>query len=271
MTTQVLKADGTKETYNEDKIRNSASRVGVPHELQEEMLASIRDRLYDGIKTSEIFAMIKEFLTHAGSPYLALKYNLKDALSELGPSGYPFEKYVALILAELGYTAEINQIIPGRCVTHEVDILAKKEDTTYFVEAKFHKNHGQRTDVRVTLYIKARYDDLSRAWTGGKSGAWIITNTRFSTDAIKYAECQGLKLTSWGYPKGEGIMDLIEQTKLHPITMIDSLTGGEKLRLMNEGVVTCKQLLEPQHQHLLPKNLINEILPQIQKICQSEH
>jgi Holliday junction resolvase-like predicted endonuclease len=267
MPTLVTKVDGTTEPYNEEKIRDSASRVGVPEGLQEDMLESIRDRLYDGIKTNEIFLMIKDFLKSSESPYLAMKYNLKDALSQLGPSGYPFEKYVSLLLTEVGYVTKINQTLSGGCVTHEVDVVAEKDHITYFIEAKFHKNHSQRTDVRVTLYIKARYDDLKSAWLGGKTRPWIFTNTRFSTDAIKYAMCQNIRLTSWGYPKGEGIMDLIEHTGLHPITIIDGLSGNDKLRLLNAGVVSCKQLLDPANHHLVSRDFIETVLPQLEKIC----
>jgi len=268
--TQVTKVDGTTEPYNEEKIRTSASRVGVPMALQGQMLESIRDRLYDGIKTNEIFQMIREFLKQSESPYLAMKYNLKDALSKLGPSGYPFEKYVSLLLTEVGYVTKINQTISGSCVTHEVDVLAEKDHIIYFIEAKFHKNQSQRTDVRVALYIKARYDDLKSAWISGETRSWIFTNTRFSTDAIKYAQCQNIRLTSWGYPKGEGIMDLIEHTGLHPITIVEDLSEGDKIRLLNAGIVTCKQLLNPSNHHLVSNDFVNNILPQLEQICQSQ-
>ncbi|MFZ2199378.1 MAG: restriction endonuclease [Microgenomates group bacterium] len=269
MSTMVTKIDGTTEQYDEEKIRASASRVGVPEGLQADMLISIRDRLYDGIKTNEIFAMIKEFLRSSESPYLAMKYNLKSALAELGPSGYPFEKYVALLLTEIGYHTQINQTIMGRCVSHEVDVLASKDNITYFIEAKFHKNASQRTDVRITLYIKARYDDLSKTWTVGNTRPWIVTNTRFSTDAIKYGQCQNIKLTSWGYPKGEGIMDLIEHTGLHPITILEGMSSGDKIRLLTAGVVTCRQLQDPKNQSLVSRDFLDKILPDLDKICTS--
>lgn len=269
MPTMVMKINGTTEPYNEEKIRSSAMRVGVPEGLQDEMLQSIRDRLFDGIRTNEIFAMIKEFLRDSDSPYLAMKYNLKDALSELGPSGYPFEKYVALLLNEVGYHTQINQTILGACVAHEIDVLAQKDNITYFIEAKFHKSPSQRTDVRVALYIKSRYEDLKANWKLGETRAWIVTNTRFSTDAIKYGECQNIRLTSWGYPKGEGIMDLIEHTALHPITILEGLSSGDKLRLLTSGVVTCRQLKDPQNHHLVSRDFLEKILPTLDKICAS--
>lgn len=267
MSTMVQKIDGTSEPYNEEKIRQSASRVGVPESLQSEMLQSIRDRLYDGIKTGEIFDMIKEFLRSSDSPYLALKYNLKDALSQLGPSGYPFEKYVALLLQDVGYHTQTNQILMGSCIPHEVDVLASKDDVTYFIEAKFHKSVAQRTDVRVALYIKSRYEDLKSNWRLGETCPWIITNTRFSTDAIKYSECQNIRLMSWGYPKGQGIMDLIESTGLHPITILEDLGSNDKLRLLQAGVVTCRQLKDKANHHLVSKEFLSRVLPQLDAIC----
>lgn len=270
MTTYVTKFDGTREVYNEEKIKSSATRVGVPSDMQDAMIDAIRSRLYDGIRTSEIYSLVKDYLHSSNRPYLAMKYNLKAALAELGPSGYPFEKYVALLLAELGYATETNQVIPGDCVTHEVDVLAQKDGITYYIEAKFHKSPNQRTDVRVALYIKARYDDLAAGKSHENTKPWIITNTRFSTDAIKYSECQGIKLTSWGYPKNEGIMDIIESTRLHPVTMVEGLTKEDKIRLMTAGVVTAKQLLDPKVRELLPSNFVKNELPLVESLCRDE-
>lgn len=251
---KIEKASGELEEYSETKIRESASRIGVPKALQDEMLGEIRSRLYEGIKTSEIFAIIKTYLGQAGSPHLASKYNLKSALAELGPSGYPFEKFAAELLTAKGFTCQTNQVMSGKCVSHEVDVTAVKNGITYLVEAKFHKSTNQRTDVRVALYIHARFLDLSSRLPDGMQKPWIITNTRFSTDALTYATCVGIEVTSWGHPKGEGIMDLIEQTKLHPITILDGLDTEDKRRLLAAGIVTCRQFIESH----LPRTLIPE-------------
>lgn len=266
MTTMVSKVDGTKEVYNEDKIRRSASRVGVPQNVQDMMLEHIRGRLYDGIPTHEIFEMIKEFLHTSSVPHLAMKYNLKAALSELGPSGYPFEQYLALLLAAVGYTTMTNQTIQGSCVSHEVDVLAIKDNVTYFIEAKFHKSPSQSADVKIALYIKARYDDLKSAWTKGETRPWIITNTRFSTDAITYSDCQNIRLMSWGYPKGKGLVDLIEETGLHPITILDNLTQTDKVRLLTAGIVTCQQLMRPENQEYIPQSLRQEVVTHLKHL-----
>lgn len=266
MSVKVVKANGELEEYSEDKIRQSASRVGVPTSLQDDMLSEIRSKLYDEIPTREIFEIIKSYLKKSPQPHLSIKYDLRDALAELGPSGYPFEKYLSHLLEELGYHCQINEQLAGECVTHEVDILADKDGTTYFIEAKFHSKPHQRTDVKVPLYIRARYDDLSANFPG-QTQSWIITNTRFSSDAISYSNCRTIKLTSWGYPKGEGIMDLIETTKLFPITMLDTLTKDDKQTLLSAGIVVCRQLVQKQHAALIPSSRRASVLNQISAIC----
>lgn len=264
---KVKKADGTVEEYSEEKIRSSASRVGVAGELQDAMIEEIRGILYGGITTTEIFSIIKNYLGRRGEAHLATKYNLKGALAELGPSGYPFEKFVAELLTARGYTCEVNQILKGACVAHEVDVLAKKDGITWFIEAKFHKNPSQRTDVRVALYIHARYLDLAKN-NDTQTAPWIITNTRFSTDALIYARCQDIALTSWGHPKGSSLVDWIESTKLHPVTMLDGLIDEDKRRLLEVGVVTCQQLISSElAPTLIPKERYEQVLLLARRVC----
>ena len=267
---KVVKADGTSEEYSEQKIIASAKRVGVPHDLLDPMLGEIREHLFDGVSTADIFRIIQKYLEGHGVSYLSAKYNLKAALSELGPSGYPFEKFIAELLTAEGYVCETNKSIPGKCVTHEVDVLAQKEGVTYFIEAKFHKNVSQRSDVRVALYIYGRYLDISDAHQGkGPTRPWIVTNTRFSSDAVNFATCRNLRITSWGYPKGDGIMDLIERTKLHPITMLPVLTEEDKRRLLAVGCVTCQQLKENESLvELVPRERLMAAIELAAKICQ---
>lgn len=267
MSVTVIKANGERETYSEAKIRASASRVGVPEDVQNDMVADIHSKLYDGITTREIFDIIKAYLHSKDMPHYASKYNLKKALSEIGPSGYPFEQYTALLLEAIGYSCKTNQIVQGSCVSHEIDVEAVKDDRTWFIEAKFHKNPTQRTDVKVTLYIHARYEDIVDAWKGGNTGSWIVTNTRFSGDAIDYARCRDIRITSWGYPKGEGIMDLIEHTGLHPVTMLDSLTKEDKERLLAAKVVVCRELLEGDNAALLPEASRASVMREVKQVC----
>lgn len=267
MSVKVRKMNGELEIYDEEKIRSSALRVGVPQSLIDDMTAEIRSKLYEGISTSDIYTIIKSYLANSSQPHLAVKYNLKNALAELGPSGYPFEQYVAALLRASGYGAKTNQILMGKCVSHEVDVEADKDGMHYYIEAKFHSSPAQRTDVRVPLYIRARYEDLA-AKAVGQTAPWIVTNTRFSSDAIAYANCVGIRLTSWGYPQGEGIMDLIEKTKLHPVTMLDTLTDADKRLLLSQNIVLLRDLCENEKaQDLIPKERRNIVIQQARMIC----
>ncbi len=266
----VTKQGGEQEPYDENKIRASATRVGVPENLQNQMISAVRSRLYDGINTNDIYTIIKSFLRESEAPYLASKYNLKNALSQLGPSGYPFEQYVAKLLTAKGYKTTTNEIWQGQCVTHEIDVVAKKDNHTYLIEAKFHSSPNQRTDVRITLYIRARYEDLAANWKGsGELMPWIVTNTRFSTDALKYARCRDIKVTSWGFPEGQGIMDLIESTRLHPLTILESLTDGEKRELIALGAITCTDLLTPRFASTIREVKRSHVLAEVNGICQA--
>lgn len=270
MTVNVVKLSGDKEPFSEKKIRRSASRVGVPENLHDEMVSHVNSKLYDNIPTTEIFAHIKEFLrTNKGSAY-ATRFNLKSGLSQLGPSGYPFEKYLALLLKEEGYKTKTNQILAGKCVRHEVDVVAEKDGMTYTVEAKFHSKQGIRTDVKTALYIKARYDDIKANWQEPSPiEPWIATNTRFTTDAEQFATCSGIKLTSWDYPKNASLRDKIDKSQLHPVTILESVSASQKKTLLENGIVTCKQIAEEEKvlKRILPQNVYENLVREAKAVC----
>lgn len=270
MSIKVKKMNGEFEMYSEEKIRSSAERVGVPQSLIDDMLAEIRSRLFDGISTKEIFDTITNYLSRSPQPYLSAKYNLKNALAELGPSGYPFEQYISALLQEEGYITKTNIVARGKCVSHEVDVVAEKEGIVYYIEAKFHTSPSQRTDVRVPLYIRARYEDIAARVTTS-TAPWIVTNTRFSSDAIAYANCVGIRLTSWGYPNGEGIMDIIERTGLHPVTMLNTLTAEDKRLLLSQDIVLVRQLVtDTKALDLIPPERRKQVSEQARAICKEK-
>ncbi len=184
----------------------------------------------------------------------ASRYKLKKAIYELGPSGFPFERLIATILEEEGYETETSVILEGNCVKHEIDVLAKKKHKYYPVECKFHSNDKYICNIRIPLYIHSRYLDILKNPDLHKSFGKIriVTNTRFSEDAIKYAKCHNIKLLSWSYPKGNGLKDKINRLGLHPLTSLNLLSDEEKDRLLDEGIVLCRELLKNDY-------LINKI------------
>ena len=246
----IAKSDGTQEPFNPEKLVASLVRAGAEHGLAREITAAIEKELYSGITTQEIyrhaFARLRQ--VRRGT---AARYSLKRALLDLGPSGFPFEAYLAEIFRAEGAEAKIDQIIQGTCVEHEVDVVMHKEGIATFVEAKFHNAAGFKTDLKVVLYVKARLDDIVQARRAkGQEEPMrglIATNTKFTSVAAQYAACAGVELLSWEEPRGSTLEERIEATGLYPITALTSLGRREKMALLERKIVLCKTIMtEPQ-------------------------
>jgi hypothetical protein len=251
MTKQILvtKASGEKEAFNTDKLRSSLNRAGAEKDLIEMIVQDIVDWAIDGISTKKIYTRAFSILRRkkAGP---ALKYKLKQAIMELGPTGYPFEHFVGILFKKQGLQVEVGKVIEGNCVTHEMDVIATGNKNQDLVECKYHQYQGKQVSVQVPLYVRSRIDDIIRLrmkspeYQGFKFQGWIFTNTRFTSDSIQFGKCSGLKLVAWDYPAGHGLKDMIEKENIFPITILHSLTKKEKQKLMEEGIVTCAVLRE---------------------------
>ena len=245
----ITKASGEQAVYDPEKLRRSLRRAGAGEEAMDSIVKEIGQRLYPGITTKEIYRRAFSMLRRA-SAYLAAKYKLKKALQELGPSGYPFEKYVGEILKHEGYQTKVGQIVQGHCVQHEVDVIASKDDQHFMIECKFHSDQVRKCDVKIPLYIHSRFLDVEKAWQqrpghGHKfHQGWVVTNTRFTTDAIQYGSCAGLNLVSWDFPKKGSLRERIDGSGLHPITCLTTLTKKEKQLLLDKGIVLCQELCQ---------------------------
>ena len=245
----VIKADGTRELFDIKKLEHSLKRAGAGSKAVAEILDHISIHLTQDITTHEIYRHAFDLL-HTVEHAVALRYSLKRAIMDLGPSGFPFEDFVAEIFRQKGFTAETGKIIKGFCVEHEIDVVAWNDEKLIMVEAKFHNEPGIKSDLKVALYVKARFDDLSKmTYKYGKERkldeGWLVTNTKFTTTAIEYGSCQGgLRMIGWNYPPMGNLHDMIIESKLHPLTCLVSMTGREKKVLLDQGVVLCKTILE---------------------------
>ncbi|MBI5044368.1 MAG: restriction endonuclease [Candidatus Levybacteria bacterium] len=236
----VIKADGTKEQYSEEKVKNSIKRAGLSEALSQKVLKAVHEKLYDEIPTYDIYGIIAQALSDSEEPHSKSKYSLKQAIMMLGPTGFPFEDFIGKILSELGYTTKTREVLDGRCVTHEVDVSAEKNGKKYLVEAKFHNNPGSRSEIQVALYVKSRFEDLKDRYKFEE--AWIVTNTKATIDAKTYAGCSGMKIISWDYPEQGSLRDMIESSNLHPVTLLSTLNTAQKARLLANHIVLCKDL-----------------------------
>ncbi len=236
----VIKANGSIESFSEEKVLSSIKRAGVPQSLQFHILENVRNKIYNNIPTTEIYKFIMESLDRSSQPMTKSKYSLKQAIMQIGPTGYPFEDFIAKVLTEEGYKTITRQVLMGKCVSHEIDVILERNAQKYMIEAKYHNSPGARTDVQVSLYVKARFDDLKEKHSFTQ--AWVVTNTKATSNAIAYALCSGIRIISWSYPEGESLRDLIEKSKMHPVTMLASLSQSQKEELLNRHIVLCKEL-----------------------------
>lgn len=260
--TIITKANGEQEFFDESKLRNSLKRAGATPQLIDEVIQQTQKQLHEGISTKNIYKIAFSILKQHKHGAMAARYNLKRALMDLGPSGYPFERYVGEILKQQGYIVEVGVLVEGKCVVHEVDVVAEKDDRHYMIECKFHNQPGHSTDVKVPLYINSRFLDVEHQWKkldGHEHKfhqGWVVTNTRFTSDAIRYGECAGLYLLGWNYPAHGNLKQLIDASGLHPITALTTISGAEKIRLLDQGIIMSKDLCN--HPDVLSKIGISE-------------
>lgn len=269
----VLKASGEKEPFLEEKLNRSIRRAGISHSLQPYAINHIKSKLYDNIPSSEIYRHITEFLETSSEPFSKSRYSLKQAIMALGPTGYPFEDYLAKILQKQNYYTKTRTIIQGKCVTHEIDVIAERNTvlpTKIMIEAKYHNTVGIRTNIHVPMYTKARFDDIKEKHNFTE--CQLITNTKATVDAIAYAECVGMKIISWSYPEGGSLRDIVEKLQLFPITSLTTLNTTQKQQLLLKGIVLCKNICE--NNNLLDildlsENKKTETIREIEFICQA--
>lgn len=245
-------------------------KSGADTKTVEHIIDVVRDELYQGISTKEIYNRAFALLKKKKRVY-ASKYKLKKAIFELGPTGFPFERFVAAILQYSGFRVQVGQVMNGECVQHEVDVVAHKNGDYILMECKFHSDASRKCDVKVPLYIHSRYHDiLGYERKNPPKEYWVVTNTEFTTDASTYAHCSGLKLLSWNVPSENGIKDRIDRLGLYPITASTLLSKREKQFLLSRDVVLFRQLKEDKFyldQLEISSGRKKRILQEINSLC----
>src|SRR3989344_4291144 len=244
---QIVKASGETEPFAESKLRNSLKKAGASEEAADVVVQDIIGRLHEGMTTKDIYSRAFSHLRRKERP-TAGRYHLRMALMEVEPTGRPFERFVGELLKSEGFDVEVARIVHGVCVKHEVDVVCTKSDRHIMVECKFHNKPGLRSDVKISLYVQARFEDVEREWKkqsqhGEKfHEVWLVTNTKFTSDATDYAACVGMHAIGWNYPLQNGLEAHIEKNGLHPITCLTTLSKSHKRELVEKDILTCKQL-----------------------------
>jgi hypothetical protein len=243
----IVKADGVRELFDRTKLEKSLRKIGTEKTTADLIVSEVEANLKEGHTTKEIYRQAFTLLKKHQRP-VALRYSLKRAIAELGPSGFPFEKYVAQIFKAQGYETLTDQIVMGRCVPHEIDVVAWNDRELILIEAKFHADFSARSDLKVALYIKARFEDIADSVLkfGGKerkmTKGMLITNTKFSSTASQYGECAHLNMVGWNHPRDNNLHNMIESMNLVPVTVLISLSQTEKKLFLANNIVLSKQL-----------------------------
>jgi hypothetical protein len=273
---KIVKHSGNIVDYNPSKLKQSLLKSGASQILVASILKAIEKEIYEGISTKKIYKMAFGLLKKASNSHAA-RYNLKEAIRLLGPAGFFFEKYIARIFASEDYETKTNVFLQGKCVSHEIDILVKKNDVLAMVECKFHMGKDANSDVKVPMYILSRFNDVKekRVAVFDKndliSKCWIVSNNRFTSDAIDFAKCSKLNLLSWNYPENNSLKTKNDLNFLYPITCLTTLALAEKDKLLVMEVILVKEIInnsECLEKIGLTPNRISNVLKEASELCE---
>lgn len=247
----VINSRGEEEPFSFEKVYQSAKRTGASGSLAKRIAENIQQTIHSGIKTSEIFNEVKGLLQEEDSR-AAIKFSLKKAIQKLGPTGFPFEKYIGAIFQSFGFEVKLNQYLPGLCLKYEIDFLAQKKDLLYIGECKY-RNLLQEKSIHSNTVLAnfARFLDLKdgiflkqKKLRNFKIKPILVTDAKFTPDAVQFSQCRDMEFLGWRYPKNKGLEYFIESQNLYPITILPSLKNYLAEIFVSKNIMLVKDLLE---------------------------
>jgi hypothetical protein len=272
---KIIKHSGHIVPFDKEKLKRSLLKSGASADLVKESLREIENQIHQGITTKEIYKLAFSILKKASNGHAA-RYNLRYALQTLGPEGFFFEKFISRLYAAEGFQTKINLTLEGKCVSHEVDVILKKDNKISMIECKFHSSREASSDVKIPMYILSRFNDLKvkefTLFSNNETinSCIIVTNNRFTKDAENFANCSGIDLLSWDYPKNNNIKNKIDKGALYPITCLTTLSMIEKEKLLILDQILVKDLINDS-QSLnkigISENRIRNVLKETSQIC----
>lgn len=272
---KIVKHSGYIVDYSPLKLEQSLLKSGASKLEVAAILQTIEGEIYEGISTKQIYKMALNLLKKASQSHAA-RYNLKEAIRLLGPAGFFFEKYIARLFASENYQTVTNSVLQGKCVSHEIDVLIKKDNLIAMVECKFHMGKDVNSDVKIPMYILSRFNDLKEIrytifnLNDTVSKCWIVTNNRFTSDAIAFANCSKLNLLSWNYPENNNLKTKNDQNFLYPVTCLTTMSLAEKNKLLVLDVILVKEVInnsECLEKIGLSSKRIKDVLKEASELC----
>ena len=243
----IVKASGEREHFIPERLNESMRRAGATPYAADRITDIVTRSVVPGASSHEIYRKAFALLRKEARP-IAARYAMRRALLELGPTGHPFEDLVSHLFQKEGWSVETRKIIKGKCVPHEVDFYAKRGEEFMAAELKYHNDPGYKSDLKTALYVKSRFDDIFQCDPTVRScpidRGLLVTNTKFTSEAIAYATCAGVELLGWNYPETEGLFVRLTRAGVYPITALTTLSKSEKLLLIGRGIIAADQLRE---------------------------
>ena len=272
---KIIKHSGDIVDYNPEKLKSSLLKSGAGQLVVKDILRQLEQEIFEGMSTKQIYKLAFGLLKKASNSHAA-RYNLRQAIQLLGPAGFFFEKFVARLFQSEKYEAQTNLTLQGKCVSHEIDVMIEKNNIVAMVECKFHAHREAVSDVKVPMYILSRFNDLKEKpfqLFGKKqpiSKCWIVTNNRFSSDAVTFGSCSGLNMLSWDFPLDHNLRTKIDNNHLYPVTSLTTLSLTEKDKLLILDVILVKEIIN--HSDCLEKiglspNRIKNVLKEASALC----
>ena len=248
---KIIKADGNTEDFRPQKLISSLRGAGASQSEVQNIVHTIESELTEGMTTQHIYRRAFELLRNSVDP-VAAKYSMRRAIFALGPSGFAFEDYLGRVFQSEGYKTKQRLMIKGKCAVHEIDVAGYSPEHSFVAEAKYHAQPGIKSDLQVAMYSYARFLDLQSLQVCkddvcGIVSLYVVTNTKFTLAATKYAECAGINLLSWNYPKHNSLRDKIERSGLYPITVLTHISNNQKQTLLKQGTILCADIVRKPH------------------------
>ncbi|HLV45477.1 MAG TPA: restriction endonuclease [Flavobacterium sp.] len=272
---KVKKQDGELTPFNATSLRKSLLQSGASETEADLVYEKVTQDMYDGIGTKELYGRAFAELKKVRRSFAA-RYSLKAAIKQLGPEGYHFEKWIAKIFQKQGMDAVTSQTLQGCAVTHEVDVLAAKNDELWICECKFRNDDSAKIGVTTPMYFLSRFNDLKPNTFDyfGKqlrpAYGCLITNAHFTSDSIDFANYYAVELLSWSYPEDRNIKSLTEKFGLYPITCLTTLNEMQKQMMLSKNCLLVREIVDNpvllEHFNFKPE-IRQEILEEATELC----
>lgn len=249
----VKKWDGSLVPFDKDRVFRTCLRMRLSKHEAREVAEEISKKVRDGMDTREVMQMIlqhgkrhKKFMGHIT--------DLRDALGDMR-SKPEFEQFVALLMENEGYKTVTNKIIQGRCIDHEIDVVGVRGNEVICVEVKHHRDLHTFTGLDTILELNSVFEDLLQGYAAKKHNynftkVILVTNTKMSHHAMKYAECRGIDLLGWNTPEHAGIEHYVHSKLFYPINILKDVDKSILEALGENGIITLKQLFEANQREL---------------------